>query len=806
MSTATFVRFLGTRERLREGGGGATRACRLLAVGVIACCLGACEDPAPKSADASKPDTGKSVPIVETSAPKPALVRTEPPPRELLEPVDLWRNGQPAGQVDAQGSDAGEYVFMDLGEAWTPVLFSDPPELTVDDAGVVDPQQKKLVHSFRPTYLALARGEFPNDPYGERARDDKYLELYGIMPTLAVLQKRLTWARNLECSKHLDLTAINNFNGVVSYEGPEQALVTRTRYLVARNRVEKLLAEQDITDPAALLTLEQVQDKDKSQVKYYLKYHDDFEAIKAAQDRLFCEGYFKGKGKWTKGAFDWPTHEALAEFERRHRVYSWGAMGRDTLEALRMDTSLVEHETVIRVLTERAIHAFGAIEDGSAKKADGSPITYKGADGQMHAVPNLESELRSAVIEGFGLKDPAGTAAFLEKLGELESDGHRYVAIPGPRRPEYHSPDMEIRVSIDRGDVWYEFPFDEQGKEKPQPVSRRPRTTILVKYLDQVFPIASFGTTIGGWRSELIDNNVWWKYKGSEFGEVVWEEIVSAPVWLPPHTTPPRDLLKRREKRKPGESKWQPNYHETGPSYASAYGLVAAYHRPFARKADGTVRVTGDEGIRSHGSVDYMSIMRRHSHGCHRLHNHIAVRLFSFVVNHRPHKRTGHAPASFFMNLEYDNEKHFISIKQGGYVFKLDKPIFVMVEEGRIRGSLDRPVTTAIPKYNEECKGYYMPDGTAVVPKPNGAVIAVTNAAPCLPILEAAKAAAQVAAAKAALAGDAGVAAPSAAIPVVVPVPNSAPVPSSELVPNSELAPTAIAPGVAPGSVPAAAP
>ena len=747
----------------------------MLALGVCLAFLAACEEPASKGADASAVSQPK---VVETTAPKPALVPTEPPPRELLEPVDLWRNGQPEGQVDAQGADAGEYVFLDLGEAWTPVLFS-------DGAGA---DGKEYLHSFRPTYLALARGEFPDDVYGERARDDKYLELYGIMPTLAVLQKRLVWAQNLECSRHLDLTAINNFNGVVSYEGPEAALITRTRYLVARNRVEKILAEQNVTD-VAQINLELVADKDKPQVKYYTRFHDDFEAIKAAQDRLLCEGYFKGKGKWTKGAFDWPTHEALAEFERRHRVYSWGAMGRDTLEALRMDTALVEHETVVRVLTERAMHAFGAIEDGSAKKSDGTPVTYTGADGQLHAVPNLEADLRNAVIEAFGLKDPAGTAAFLTRLGKLEHDGHRYVAIPGPRRPEYHSPDMEISVSIDRGDVWYGFPFDEQGKEKPQPVSRRPHTTILVKYLDQVFPIASFGTTIGGWRSELIDNTVWWKYKGSEFGEVVWEEIVSAPVWLPPSTTPPRDLLKRRERRKPGETKWEPNYHETGPSYASAYGLVAAYHRPFARRADGSVRVTGDEGIRSHGSVDYMSIMRRHSHGCHRLHNHIAVRLFSFVVNHRPHQRQGHAPASFYMGLEYEGEKHAISIKQGGYVFKLDKPIFVMVEEGRIRGSVERPVTTLIPKYHEECKGYYMPDGSAVIPKDNGTLVPAPNAPPCLPILEAAKVAAAAAGA-----ADGGV-------PPALP---AAPLPS-DVVPSSEPAP-GTATGVAPGAVPAAAP
>jgi len=645
---------------------------------------------------------------LKVAPPKPQKP-TEPPPRELLEPVDLWKNGQKVGQIDAQGSEAGSYVFIDLGEGFTPILFSDG----------VGPKGEPLPHLFRPTYLALARGEFPKDPYGERAQRDKYLELYGINPTLNVMRKRMHWASELECSKTLDLSAIANFNGVVAYEGPAQSLQTRERYMVSRVWVERFLAKQGVTDPT-LIDPEQLKEGEKGQLKYYLREHDDFEAIKAAQDRLQCEGYFKGKGKYLKGAFDWSTHEALAEFERRHRVFSWGAMGPDTLEALRMDTRAAEHETLIRVLTERAIHAFGAMEDGSAKKSDGTPITFKGADGKMHEVPNLEAELRSAVIEAFGLKDPEASMAFLDALGELPKDGHRYVALPGPARPEYYSSDMDLSVSIDRGDVWYEFPYDENGVEKPQPVSRRPRTTIFVNYLDQRIPIATFGTTIGGWRSELIENNVFWKYKDSPKGEVLWEEIVSAPVWLPPNTTPPRDLLKRREKRKPDEPKYEVNYHETGPSYASAYGLVAAYHRPFRRSEDGSVRITGDEGIRSHGSVDYMSIMRRHSHGCHRLHNHIAVRLFAFVVHHRPHHREGHQPTNFVFNFEYEEEPYSVQIKQGGYVFKLERPIFVMVEEGRIRGSVENPLAVAIPKYNDVCKAYYMPDGTTVVPHPDG--------------------------------------------------------------------------------------
>lgn len=695
---------------------------RFVSVCAFALALGsvACTDSAkPEQQQQDAAVAAQNVEVAED--PGKPLEPTEPPPKELLEPVDLWRDGRRAGQVDAQGPAAVDHVFLDLGDGWTPVLFT-------DGYGRDD---KPYPHSYRPTYLALARGEFPDDVHGERARKDKYFELYGIMPTLSVLKKRIKWAMELECAKHLDLSALETFDDVVSYQGPEEARTTRDRYLVARKWVETFMQEQGVSE-VEQIDQSQLTPGQQGHIRYYLKHHRAFEAIKAAQARLECEGYFKGKGRWLKGAFDWPTHEALAEFERRHRVYSWGAMGRETREALRMDTALVEHETVIRVLTERAMHAFGAIEDGSVDKP-GRKVTYKGPDGKTYQVPNLEAELREAVIRAFGLKDPASTRAWLESLPEsaFEKEGHYYVALPGPKRPLYHSADMELSVVIDRGDVWYEFPFDENGAEKPQPVSYRPTTTIYVEYNGQKFPIARFGTTIGGWRSEYIENTVWWKYKGSPWGEALWDEIVSAPVWLPPHTTPPRDLLKRRERRKPGETKWELNYHETGPSYASAYGLVAAYHRPYVKRPDGSIRITGDEGIRSHGSVDYMSIMRRHSHGCHRLHNHLAVRLFSFIINHRAHERTGHQPTNWWMNLEYDNEKFALQIKQGGYVFKLARPIFVTVLEGRVRGNVKKPVTVAIPKYNNECKGYYLPDGSAVIPRPDGRLDPRPDAPPC---------------------------------------------------------------------------
>jgi hypothetical protein len=436
-------------------------------------------------------------------------------------------------------------------------------------------------------------------------------------------------------------------------------------------------------------------------------------AIRAAQARLECEGFFEGKGRYTRGALDWATHEALAEFERRHRVYGWGYIGRDTLEALRKTPMDNARDAVIRVLTERAMHSAGVIEDGSSPERDGAPPTFEGADGERHPIPNLEADIRERIVASFGLATAEDTLAFLEGLGELDPAEAHLVAIRGPTLPEYYRSDMNLTVEIDRGDVWYDFPYDEEGNEIGQPVGRRPRLTIYTRYNGHRIPLARFGTTIGGWRSESVEGTVMWKYKGSPPGERVWSQIVGAPVWLPPESTPAGSLLSRVPGRS-GQDGYQINYHEMGPSYASAYGLVAAYHRLFTEEEDGSIRLRGDEGIRSHGSVDYMSIMRRHSHGCHRLHNHIAVRLMSFVLAHRPHRRVGQQSLGFGRNLEHEGYTYQLSLTQGGYVFQLEQPIRVNVLQGRIRGQVQSPIEVPVPKFDRDIGAYMMPDGQPV--------------------------------------------------------------------------------------------
>ena len=648
----------------------------------------------------------QDVPTSPVPDPEPTVAvdpgpEPEPEPEELREPLALWADGSSTEEIEGATAREEGYLPLDLGEGWTPYLFTDRPGMP---------------NAYRRTYLSLARGEFPDDHHGDRARRDQYLELYGIMPTLGLLREHFVARSELECIENVDLQPLLDFEGFVAYSNNDRAKRDARRFDVLERQVAALVTEAGVAD-ASELDADTLDRRDGARLRDYLRQAPDVAAIRATQERLECEGFFEGKGDHVRGAMDWATHEALAEFERRHRVYGWGYIGRETLDLLRLPVLEVEREAVLRVLTERGMHRLGVIEDGSRSLgADGEPRTYEGADGQQHPIRNMEQEIRDAIIAAFGLQTPESTLAWLQGLGEMEHEGHLVVAIPAPEVPEYYTAEMDLTVEIDRGDIWYEFPYDEEGNERAQPVQRRPRLTLFTHWNGQKIPLARYGTTVGGWRTEVVDGVTMWRYKMSEIGDRVWSRIVASPVWLPPDGTPPRGLLSRNPRRgRAGEDPYVVNYHETGPSYASAYGLVAAYHQKFQEMPDGSIRLGGDEGIRTHGSVDYMSIMRRHSHGCHRLHNHIALRLMSFVLKHRPHQREGQQQLSFRRDIELDGQNYNMAIDDGGYVFRLDTPLRVTVHEGRVRGRRHTPITASLPRFDSDVGAYVMPDGATVM-------------------------------------------------------------------------------------------
>ena len=184
----------------------------------------------------------------------------------------------------------------------------------------------------------------------------------------------------------------------------------------------------------------------------------------------------------------------------------------------------------------------------------------------------------------------------------------------------------------------------------------------------------------------------------SDVGPRVIRQVVSGPVWIAPTSTPIRSLVKP----KTVNGRWTKvvNYDELGPGYLSAYGLIAGYFVVPGQNG----RPDWDNGVRAHGSSDYLSIYSAHgfSHGCHRLPNHIAVRLYSFIIGHRNKTIGGDQSLNLTRQFLQSDKVFELKIPSRGFAYYLDPPLPVNVLEGTIKGNAKKPIIGYVPKPNEE--------------------------------------------------------------------------------------------------------
>jgi hypothetical protein len=358
------------------------------------------------------------------------------------------------------------------------------------------------------------------------------------------------------------------------------------------------------------------------------------DAVRELVEHLRCEGLLPER--FTDGVFDGHLVDALIVFQRRHMVTNAGFVDTPTREAFLQDSREADFATLLRVLRERVVDATGLIEDGSAAHAWGTVMGHKldtaefqmdaGHDAAPNAAPDLISPATEAAAQALGWTD---AEAATRALGQLLTHGHAQVAVRLPPLPEYHGGEMALRAEIHRGDVYYDYPYTNTGAQIHQPTAQRPVFTLYVTHEGQEIALARWATTIGGWKTERTPGGgVGMSYKESPVGQRIMRDIIASPAWLPPPSTPNEDMVRRV----PGVG-YRANNALFGPSYRSAYGMVMLmHHRVMPTRAEGDPPRIHDEGIRTHGSVSYRSIVRGTSHGCHRLYNHLAVRLASFVL------------------------------------------------------------------------------------------------------------------------------------------------------------------------------
>jgi hypothetical protein len=529
--------------------------------------------------------------------------------------VPVFEAGNLARNVCAGDADARTtFTLLDLGDDWAPAIFAETPER---------PQR------YRATFVALANERPGAGPAGAGARRDRFLELYGIFPSISVARARL-----LDEPRHLCHAAVT-----------DDALRALPRTLAP-------WMPSDASKRAA---------------------------VAAAQAHLRCEGLLGADAR--QGELDPATFEALRLYQRRQMLPSPGAIDAETRDTLVTNSRELDFRGLLRVLRERVVDASGLLEDGSAAHA-WEPILGRFIDSAEYrramrarpldrGAPDLVDRATQAAAIALGWTSPEAAAR------ALQTPPPAHVAVRLPPPPGYHGRAMKLRAEIDRGDVSRSYPLDAAGRRRASSVKNRPTLTLYAETDAGEVPLVRWPTTIGGWQEEKDEEGDHLEYKESPVGRHYWRDLVAAPAWFPPPTTPDRELVRRRP-----DGRWGPDDDAVGPGYRSAYGLVAFFHHR-ALATSGGAPSYDDIEIRTHGSGNYRSILRGNSHGCHRLFNHLALRLGSFVLAHTAFERRGTIEERYRRVVVWKEHTVTLRAEVRGYRYELTPPIPVDVLPGR---------------------------------------------------------------------------------------------------------------------------
>ncbi|MEQ9081967.1 MAG: hypothetical protein RLP09_49335 [Sandaracinaceae bacterium] len=593
-------------------------------------------------------------------------------------PIPVFEAGEVVGHVSREDAQRRGLTVIDLGDAWTPRILRGAPEL--GDEGR---------QPYAARYVRLS-----NEQTREQRRDptERHLELFGIFPTVDVVRRRLADEERHACHDAVDdapIEALEESLRPGADRAEQRRRVGAIRWIT--NRLERVARRRRLDSIDALAD----DDEYGRQLRRLRSMEATVAAIGSVQAHLRCEGTLHSRAR--DGVLDAWTGRGLRAWQSKHMIISLASRLDDATRAtLVMDSRELDFRSLLRVLRERVVDASGILEDGTASNQWGTVLgrqlevdeEFRWAehlDPLPNGAPDLVSPTTEAAARALGWTDPAAALAWIQAHAPERTDAH-LVAVRLPEAPDYHGPHMDLRVEIDRGDVWYTFPYTDEGRPRGFPVRRRPTTTLFARRPngDEV-ALVRWNTTIGGWQPEVNpEGGVGMRYKESDVGERVWRDVIASPAWLPPPATPDDELLRRS-----GDG-WRVNDSITGPGYDSAYGLALVIHHQV--RGDGEDEEDWlDNGIRSHGSVSYRSILRGHSHGCHRLFNHLAVRMTSFLLNRRRHEVRGRIPASLRRELHPESpepppEPLVLEITNRGFLFELTPPVPVEVLRGNVRG------------------------------------------------------------------------------------------------------------------------
>jgi hypothetical protein len=597
---------------------------------------------------------------------------------------------------------ANGYTIVDLTNDWVPKILTE----RFDAEGALIP------NNYRSVFQGLANDRIDADGSPMRDEELNFLEVFGVPPSLGIIVGRALTDINKDCLKDIDYDLLGEFEFI-----PVTKWDKRRQKRRLRKRAKRLASFKKTHGDLSVEAVQKLDPAIARIIKENTVAPREKEAFLAIEKRMYCDNHVRKRFRHKKSRRDDGFEKAVRRFQRKHKLYVWGILEEDTLAALSKDPLWLNRGAFVRALRERVIAATGVIEDGTSRVGD-KPVDYLSSDGTRKPLRNVVEEFLDAAVEGLGIKTADDFKGFIERHGQAAFESLR-VGVIFPELPEYYSEHMDVSLIVDRGSVWYDFPYNQKGRKRNQRRKRLPLMKLMLSHQGETFPLTQWRTTIGGWAEEQSDNGyVYLKYKMSDVGKRVIRKIVAAPTWRPPNTTPISTLVKRKWVN--GKGQRVVSYNDLGPGYLSAFGIVAGYFVIPGKNG----RPDWDKGIRAHGSSNYMSIISKKgfSHGCHRLQNDRAIRLYGFLLSRRTHRVSGEMEQAFRRMYLYEGEAYEMYLPSQGFKYELDPPIDVEVLEGRIEGKVEEPIEDLM-----EIPGQEYPIPTDFLERPDSGIEAAST-------------------------------------------------------------------------------
>lgn len=590
------------------------------------------------------------------------------------DPIPVHSGGQASGTVCADQLAARGLTAVDLGDAWVPYALAG----AATDAGHEGP-------SYRDTFVDLAAEKFAP---GSITEEDGALEFFGVPPNLHVVLRRMDDEQRHRCHDAVADEPLAAVTRTLRWQHRDELAAERKRIARDRGLVAAALRKRKLASNEALAAVSPAYAKLVASVA---AADQRAAALTAVQAHLACEGLLPAKNV-ARGQFDRATQQALRAYQLRHWIVGSGELDPETAGNLREDSRELDFRLALRVLRQRVADAGGIIEDGSARAEwgtvlgrhlDGPALRYQGAYTKLaNGAPDRVSAATEAAALALGWKDYASTRQALREQPKAE---HARVAIKLPPPPKYHHKGVQLRAEIDRGEVSYDVPSQRGASRAGPKAERRPVIIVYAKDGDQETALVRWPTTIGGWQDEKLANGaVVRRYKPSDTGPRLWRDLVVAPVWYPPSSTPDSELVHARN------GKWELKDELIGPGYRSAYGLAMLIHHMVIDRPEGPQLY--DRAIRTHGSAHYQSITRGDSHGCHRTYNHQILGLASFLLRHHEYTVKGPLQETYVRKIKHKRKRFNARRDDRGFYYELTPPVPIEVLEGTVVSKRTTPV------------------------------------------------------------------------------------------------------------------